>query len=143
MFCRSCGTQLPDGTAFCSTCGAPTTDAQSTPEVQFVTPLINTPPSMPSTPILVFGIVALYLACTMVLSFLGIIFGAITLSKARRYLAVTGELAGKAKVGRILGKAGLIVGIIMTVVFILYIVIIVACVMDASADIYYSYDLFS
>lgn len=71
-----------------------------------------------ATRTLVFGIIALALSeCGI----FGIIFGAIALSQAKKYAAANdGVLDGKAKVGRILGLIGLIVGIVMTVIWFIY-----------------------
>ena len=89
-----------------------------------------------SKSILIFGILGIAFACTFYLSFLGIIFGAIALSKAKKYAASGYVVTGRAKVGKILGLVGLILGIVMVVI--LLIVIIVAIVAAASYNSYYS-----
>ncbi len=82
-----------------------------------------------STPILIFGIMGIAFACTFYLSFLGIIFSAIAKGKVKQYLAEGGVLSGKAKVGSILAKVGLILGIVLTVLFVVWLMaIIVAAV---------------
>ena len=73
--------------------------------------------------ILIFGILAIAFACSYYVSFMGIVFGAITANKVKEYIAAY-PLAGKAKVGSILGKVGLIVGIVFTV---LSLITIIAC----------------
>jgi len=70
-----------------------------------------------STPILVFGILALALE-----TIFGIIFGAIAISKAKKWVAAGNPLDGKAKAGKILGIIGLICGIITTI----YLIIVIA-----------------
>ena len=90
-----------------------------------------------SKSVLIFGILGIAFGCTYYLSFLGIIFGAIALSKAKKYVASGYPLAGKAKVGRILGLVGLILGIVLTVILI--IVIIFAIIYAASYSSYYYY----
>ncbi len=178
MFCRFCGTQLPDNSAFCPSCGAAQSSVSSTPQptpvsseptydpsydpsykpsyepshepshepsyepsydaAQFNTPLTNTP-AVSSTPILVFGILALSFACTFYLSFLGIIFGAITMSRAKSFLATMGSLSGKAKTGRILGKVGLILGIVLTAILVFVVTLLI--IEAVSYDIYdYNYN---
>ena len=90
-----------------------------------------------SVSVLVFGILGIAFACTFYLSFLGIIFGAIALSKAKQYVNSGYVLTGRAKVGKILGMVGLILGIVLTVI--LLIVIVVAIIAAASySGSYYS-----
>ncbi len=78
-----------------------------------------------STPILIFGILGIAFACTFYLSFLGIIFSAIAKGKVKQYLAEGGVLSGKAKVGNILAKVGLIVGIILAALFVLWLIVMI------------------
>ncbi len=90
-----------------------------------------TPPS--GTPILVFGILSLAFAQTFYLAFLGIIFGAVSKSKLRSYLASGGSLAGTAKVGRILGKIGFILGIVLTCLFVAWLVVMIVVVFNSGS----------
>ncbi len=70
-----------------------------------------------STKPLVFGILALVLCESGIL---GIIFGAIAISNAKKYAAANGGvLDGKAKTGKILGTLGLVFGIISLVVIVI------------------------
>lgn len=78
-----------------------------------------------TSPLLVFGILALAFACTFYASFLGIVFGAIQKNKLEAYMAAGGIYAGKAKVGGILGKVGLIVGIVLTAIFAVYVTVLI------------------
>ncbi len=64
---------------------------------------------------LIMGIIAVCLGFTWFLSPGGIVLGAIALSKSNEYLNQFGPLPTKAKVGRHLGRAGLIGGIVVTV----------------------------
>ena len=89
-------------------------------------PVVNTEAAALSTPILVFGIMGLAFACTFWLSFLGIIFSAIGKGKVKAFLAAGGQLSGKAKVGSILAKVGLILGIVLTVFFVIYLIVVIA-----------------
>lgn len=79
-----------------------------------------------SNSLLVFGILGLAFACTFYLSFLGIIFSAIAKGKSRDYLFRYGAHYGKAKVGRILANIGLPVGIVLTCLFVTYLIVYVA-----------------
>lgn len=64
------------------------------------------------------GILSLAFACTVFVSFLGIIFGAQGKNLAARCAAMNGGyLPAKAKVGRALSIAGFIAGIVMTACF--------------------------
>ena len=90
-----------------------------------------------SKQILIFGILGISFACTYYLSFLGIIFGAIALSKAKAYGNAGYALTGRAKTGRILGMVGLILGIVL--VAILVIVIIIAIIAAESYSNYYNF----
>ena len=76
--------------------------------------------STPSpTKILVFGILGLAFSCSFFLAMGGIIFSALCLSLANEYYRITGQLTGKIKVGRILSRIGLILGIVMVALFLL------------------------
>ena len=124
MNCTSCGAQINAGERYCSTCGAPApVEAPCAPAATVETTYVPAAPALSSTPILVFGILALSFACSFYFAFLGIIFGAIAKSKLSAFVAQGGEVAGKAKVGKILGKIGLIVGIVMTAICVLVVFI--------------------
>ena len=84
-----------------------------------------------STQTLTFGILGLVFAGS---SILGIIFSAIGLKKAKAYVEQFGELTGKAKVGRILAKVGLIFSIVMIVFWVLYIVLIAVGVANGALN---------
>ena len=130
MFCKNCGSMVNPGMSFCSNCGTPVpTEAAApvaAPEYNYA-PTNYAPNYAPvaapnNTPILVFGILALAFACTFYFSFLGIIFGAINNGKVKTYLSQGGVIAGKAKVGRILGKVGFILGIVFTVLVVIILI---------------------
>ncbi len=70
--------------------------------------------------VLTFGILAVAF-CGM--GILGIIFGAIGKNKARAYVDAYGQTTGQVKAGSIMSKIGFIIGIIMTVIWAIYIVI--------------------
>lgn len=128
MFCPNCGTNAPDGARACPNCG---TFLNAQPEAPAQQPIYNAAPvsTIPynTTPILVFGILALALAGGT--GIVGIIFGILTKKKVNEYLGLGGQLTGKAKVGSILGKVGLILGIVMTVFWAIYITVIIIAAM--------------
>ena len=76
-----------------------------------------------STQSLVFGILSLALT---EIGLLGVIFGAIGKSKAKAYAASCGEPSGQVKAGSIMSKIGFIVGIVMTVIWVLDIILVIA-----------------
>ena len=127
MYCNYCGAELNENASFCPNCGeqfklnlpvevqAPATAAPAADE-----------PS--STPILVLGIIA---AAASDFGIPGIVLGAIGRKKAKAYLEKKGEIKGKALVGSILSKVGLILGIVMTVFWTMYITFIIAFVIAA------------
>ena len=102
---------------------APSADARPEP------PLVADYSGAPSDgSVLGMGIAAIAFGTSFVLSFIGIILGAIGLSKANSFYNRTGTLTPKARTGRILSKVGLWVGVAMTVMFILYLVAIFSAV---------------
>ena len=67
--------------------------------------------------LLVFGILSLVFSVVV-----GIILGAIGRKKGKEYVAQGGTLTGASKVGFILCKVGLILSIIATICFVIYII---------------------
>lgn len=116
MNCTNCGMVVEEGRSYCPNCGAPVQKpyAERYSEGGAV-------PGVSATPVLVWGIIGLSFACTFYLSFLGIIFSAVALNKFKAFYAATGYNAGKAKVGRILAKVGLILGIVLTSILVIVI----------------------
>ena len=158
MFCTNCGASIQDGTNVCPVCGAPVQGAQQPnqqpqfeqpqfEQPQFEQPQFNQPyyqqPAVPSsvTPssVLTWGIVGLAFSCTFFLSFLGIIFSAVGTTKAKKLVEESGQpLSGKAKVGNILAKVGLPLGIVLTIFFIIWVIVIVAAIASViNGAVYY------
>ena len=75
--------------------------------------------------ILVMGIIAVACCCTYYFAFVGIIFGAIGLSKAKKFIEDAGQLFGKAKVGKYLSLGGLIAGCVFTGITLFYLLMVV------------------
>ena len=73
--------------------------------------------------ILIMGIIAVASAITVWFSFVGIIFGAIGLSKAKKFTDECGQIYGKAKVGKYLSLGGLIGSACVTAYVAFYIVL--------------------
>lgn len=122
MYCEKCGSQINDNSRFCPNCGATISGEEQnvTAASTYEGPMGN------PTPVLVWGIIGLAFSCSFVLSFLGIIFSIIGLNKAKNFAAFTGNAYSKqASIGRRLSIAGIIVGAIFTVLFIIYIAIII------------------
>lgn len=80
--------------------------------------------NLPQPNTLTFGILSLVFCG--ILGILGIIFGAIGRKKGKEFIAQGGELAGSSKVGFILSKVGLILGIIATIVIAIYLIVFIA-----------------
>ena len=146
MFCKNCGTKIEEGLKFCPNCGTQVQAPAAAPAQQTPPPQQQTPPpqqgyyqqpaqpayqpaqpayrpapaaNLPeTTPILVLGILSLVFG-----SIVGIILGAIGRNKARAYVNAGGELSGKAKVGSILSKLGIIFGIIELVLIVIYVIV--------------------
>ena len=88
-----------------------------------------------STPILILGIIGLATAfLPYMASIVGIIVSAIGKGKAKNYRAQFGELFGKAKVGNGLAKAGVIVGILMTILWFIIIIVLIVMAALGNAD---------
>ena len=149
MFCPNCGTEIREGSSFCPNCGVSLVREESSvnaesdvryPEQSQPVPVYENAQSDYSQPmsvseprelpnVLLWGILGLSFSCTFFLSFLGIIFSAIGMSKANLYTRLTGRPVNKGgKVGRILSVVGLITGIVMTVLFIIWLIVIIAAV---------------
>ena len=92
-----------------------------TPATQQVSPQ----QSAHANSVLRFGILGLAFACSFFLSFLGIIFSAIGLSKAGSYVRLYSVHSGKTKTGKILSIIGLIGGICATIGFVIWLIAVV------------------
>jgi hypothetical protein len=143
MFCKNCGAQIPDGSVFCTECGTrvqeepvqeepvaqepiqeePVQPEYVQPEYTPVEQPVYTAEPQPAsgdlndTPILITGILAIALCWTGIG---GLICAIICMSKVKKFLAAGGVLAGKAKVGKILGTVGLILSILYMVFWVIY-----------------------
>lgn len=127
MVCKKCGAELRDQDRFCPQCGVSVAVEHVTAEPVEQTPADKKPSdeTLNNNPILVRGILAVAFACTWPVAFLGIIFGIQTKGLLDAFLAKGGQLAGRAKVGGILGKVGFWLGIGMTILVAIYITCLV------------------
>ena len=116
---------------------SPVQPAQYQQPVSTPAPAVSNEISDKQSSILTFGILALAFAISFFVSFMGIVFGIITMNKVKEYVQLMGETTGRASVGKGLGKAGLIVGIVLTSIFVLYIALIVILALAASGAYYY------
>ena len=98
---------------------APVQPVYAAPE----TPVSSEDAESKAKSILVMGIVSVALACTFWCSLIGIIFGGIGLSKAKKFIEEFGQLYGKAKVGKYLSLGGLIGGCVLTGITLFYVLI--------------------
>lgn len=87
-----------------------------------------------ATTAMILGIAGLACSLSFWLSLVGIIVSAIGRGKIKAYLAAGGELTGKAKVGNILSKLGLIFGIILFVLLIVYLIVIIVAAVKGSGS---------
>ena len=120
MICKHCGNNIENNATFCPICGKIVSDGTSVGVVEI--DCDDERRDSLGGRILGFGIMSLVFVNTFFLSFLGIIFGAIAKHKAARYADEFGETTGRATVGKHMGKIGLILGIVMTVLCVFYIV---------------------
>ncbi len=124
-FCKNCGSELQQGAKFCENCGAPVEEAnvQQAVEQPVYTEAqpVNTPEQEGlAKSALILSIVGLVLA---ELGLPGIIVSAIAKGKVKK-ATEAGAIGGKLKAARILSKIGLILSIVMTVFWVVYIVAI-------------------
>ena len=154
QFCTKCGGSIPEGSAFCPNCGEPVAQAapqqpqyqQSVyqpqqPQYQqpaYQQPVYQQPAYQPTANVgpqpnlLVFGILSLVFEVIV-----GIILGAIGRSKGKAYIAQGGQLTGASKVGFILCKVGLILSIIATVSFVIWLIVYIAALAGGATIRYY------
>ena len=123
MFCKNCGRQLDEGENFCPACG--TMNATETPAATTgIEYAVNDTAAVNERlkeemagQVFKWGLMSLIFSGTVCLSLLGFIFSFIAKGKASSYETVFGEISGRAKAGRILGKIGFGLGLGMTIYF--------------------------
>lgn len=108
MFCEKCGTQLPDGSAFCTACGA---QLNAAPQAAPAQPVYAAPAAKAPNPGIGLAIAGMVLGILSFLCFpaitgvLAIIFGAVAKSK--------GCTSGMATAGIVCGIIGIALWLLM------------------------------
>ena len=152
MFCSNCGTQIVDGARFCGVCGTQILQENSQADVQQpvmgqmiyqtepeVHPVRKAMADEVAGSALTWGILSLVFAYFT--GFLGIIFGCVGISKAKKFKELNnGVLEGKAKVGRGLSIGGLWFGVGMMIFWALYIGIIVLAAIFSEPVVEYDWN---
>lgn len=136
MFCKNCGHQMNDGENFCSACGAMnTTENTNTTGLQYDFVTVDTVRDEEKDEMagqtFKWGLMSLIFSASGCLSLLGFIFSFIAKRKAKDFVDTFGQLEGRAKAGRVLGKIGFGVGLGYTIFWALYVIIIVLLVVAA------------
>lgn len=116
MFCSNCGRLLEDGEKYCPICGTLNEEPAAAASEGFAQPNEQIKEGL-AKKTLTWGILSLAFSLTGCLSLLGFIFSFVAKSKANEYARYFGEVEGRARVGRILGKVGFGVGLGMTIYF--------------------------
>lgn len=136
-FCTACGSQIEDDARFCTSCGAPVEEpaceapcaCEAPAYEEPVVNVGNTPEQDAATKsALITSIVGAVLA---EIGLPGWIVSAIARKKCKRAIA-DGVTGGKLKAANIVSRIGLPIGIVMTFVWLIYIIVIVVAVAAAN-----------
>ena len=126
MFCKNCGRQLDEGENLCPACGTMNA-TETTADAKGITYDLGANDTVVlanerlkdemAGQAFKWGLLSVIFSGTVCLSLLGFIFSFVAKSKALSYQTVFGELTGRAKAGRILGKVGFGLGLGMVIYF--------------------------
>lgn len=142
MICTKCGNTIPNGAKYCSHCGTeqpkssepgmpvfeafepetqyqPAQTTMNSPETN-AREIIVAPPTAKQT--MIWAILGAAFGCTFFTSFLGIIFSVKTKRLVKSYKEYWGTPHGMAKAGDIISRIGLPVSIVMTSLFVVYMI---------------------
>jgi len=143
-FCKNCGTEIPEGARFCPACGTVSeepAEAQQTyyeqpeqaqqtyyaqPESEYSAPVEASPAETGS--IFGKGIAAVIMAWFPITSIVAIILGSIARKAFDEIYASGATISAKLRGGAILAKVGKIAGIVMTIFWVFYIIIIATAI---------------
>lgn len=131
MFCRKCGTELADDALFCTHCGEKVNDKEKADETVAVVAAVEEKKEeekreekqIPAgaTPVMIMGIASLTCALStfyvyIIGPLLGVVLGCIARSLGKKYIETNGDVSARVRIGRTLGLAGIIVGIVLTTI---------------------------
>ena len=116
MLCKKCGAEINKNVAFCTYCGTAVENGAETDEASEIE--LSPEYEKEAQSILLKGVLALILACIDFISVIGIILGCVNKKHADEFFEKTGSMTlyDRARVGRGVSKAAIIVGIITTVI---------------------------
>ena len=126
MLCKKCGAEINKNVKSCTYCGAA---VESDREIEEVSEIELTPEfEKEAQSILLKGVLALLLGCLSVVSIAGIILGGVNKKHADAFFEKTGSMTlyDRARVGRGISKAAIIVGIISAVLDIVGLIMLIA-----------------
>ena len=144
MFCRYCGNELPEDANFCPNCGKINEmEGAAMPRTETVDPMEGATKMTFTDPfekekdklsgsILTTAILSLAFSFTFLFSWVGLVFAIISRVKVSSYVEQFGETEGRASVGKGLGIGGLITSIVMSAIFLLYVVILVSVIVTTA-----------
>lgn len=128
MFCKNCGRQLDEGENLCPACGTVNATETAAPTAGITYDLgansaedsaVDTANQLLKDEMagqtFKWGLMSLIFSASGCLSLLGFIFSFIAKARAVAFERTFGELSGRAKAGRILGKIGFGLGLGMTI----------------------------
>lgn len=125
MKCSWCGGDVSNGATICPHCEAPF-DKTEIESALAEEKLHEKKRNKSRNTILTIGIISLAIDYLWVLSPIGLVLSIITKVLVGGYKKRYGEVDGKARAGSVLSTIGLILGIILTIVFIIYVALIFA-----------------
>ena len=157
MFCNACGSNVPDGSVTCPSCGnvlqATTANTAATMNNSYMQPMQQpmmngqqyqfqqTMSSDCPTPgsIMAKGIVSAALSFTPVACIASIILGILAIKSASKFNQMSPEPSGQAKAGKITGIVGCVIGGIMCVVWLIYMISCITAVNRYGSYVRYYY----
>lgn len=138
MICKNCGTPMNDDQRFCPSCGQFQNVAPVQPNpTTYHAPMGMQPDAASEAKknslagsILTWGILSLVFSDTFFLSLLGFIFSFKVNSLVNEYEQMFGPTTGRARLGKIFGIVGKILGLILTILATLYFFALIIIALD-------------